>query len=387
VIRKVLLILVPILLTSGCRNPSRRYYPIGLYTVSREEAFLDAGAAGFNTVVTYDRDPQAVVRAERLAAATGLMLVVHPGRSLAVDGSFDPEGVDAALAELARSNTILAWYLFDEPEVYRLREDHLHNFHLYVSGRSPYIPTAFVVGNGEKYRQYAGCSDIAMLDWYPIPLHPLESISHHIRACRPYLGRTQPLWMVIQAFDWTPFSVRVREEGTGRVPTADELRFMAFLAAVEDVDGLFFWSYMTGNGKWDIREHPGLWRDLTSVVQELNAWCGFLVSRKVLGGTDVTDRDATPNGAVRCLLKKVSRGDIRKARKITGDENSLRMKPGRYLLALNASAEETVAELRFRRLRTGAVKDVLRGHTMQVEKGVFREELPPYGVRLYYLGI
>jgi hypothetical protein len=385
--KRVILVLFVVLFLDGCSPASRKFYPIGIYTVPTEKAFLYASEAEFNTVVIYDTDPEVILKAERLATRHGLRLVCHPGYCPRVDGSFDGDRVDRTLSKLKDSKTMLAWYLFDEPEVHGLRPDHLHNFHLYVRERSPHTPTAFVVSNGEKYRDYAACSDIAMLDWYPIPLYPLESIAHHIRECRAYTGRSQSLWMVLQAFDWTPFSKTVRDKGTGRVPTYEELRFMTLLSVVEGVDGLFYWTYETPKGQWIILHHVDLWEDLREVVHELNALYSFLISRKDVEGLTISENGTPSRGRVRCLLRKVARSDLRKAGRIAGTEAAEDFDAGYYLLAVNASGESIDVEFSGIEIGDRDVVEAFAKTTLELKGGAMNDVLQPYGVRLYHLGM
>ena len=385
--RKTAFILLILFFLQGCRTPGRKFYPIGIYTVPNEKTFSDARCAGFNTVLIYDTEPEVIIEAEKLAERSGLKLVCYPGNYPSLDGSFDPNRVDPILNELRNSKNILAWYLYDEPEVHDLRSDHLYNFNLYIKERSPRIPTAFVVGNGEKYRNYAGCSDIAMLDWYPIPLYPLESIAHHITECRAYTGRDQPIWMVLQAFDWTPFSETVRCKGTGRIPTFEELRFMTFLSVVEGVDGLFYWAYRTPKDEWIILDHPELWEDLNKVVKELNDYYAFLISKKRVEGVRVDENPTASRGRIRCLLKKVARSDLRRAVRINRSEIGDAIKAGYYLLAVNSSADSI--EVTFSKVRVGNrnVEELFSGDILELKSGTILDELSAYEVSLYYLGL
>ncbi len=385
--RKVILVLLIILFFGGCSPASRKFYPIGIYTIPTEKAFLDARSAGFNTVLIYDTEPEVILKAEQLAAKYGLRLVCHPGHCPRIDGSFDGDRVDRTLSKLRNSKTMLAWYLFDEPEVHGLRPDLLHNFHLYVRERSPRIPTAFVVSNGEKYRDYAGCSDIAMLDWYPIPLYPLESIAHHIGECRDYTGGNQPLWMVLQAFDWTPFSKTVRDKGTGRVPTYEDLKFMTLLSVVEGVDGLFYWTYETPRGKWTILDHPELWRSLRKVVEELNTLYAFLISRKDVDGVTINENGTASQGRVRCTLRKVGRSDLRKAGRIISSEITKDFEVGHYLLAVNASGVRVEVEFSGVGIDDRDAEELFTKDALELKGGRIRDVLMPYGMKLYYLGM
>ncbi len=385
--RKVILIFLIIFFLHGCRPASREFYPIGIYTVPSEKAFGDACCAGFNTVLIYNTEPEVIIEAEKLAEKSGLKLVCYPGNYPSPDGSFYANRVDQTLKELRNSEYILAWYLYDEPEVYDLRSDHLYNFNLYIKERSPRIPTAFVVGNGEKYRNYAGCSDIAMLDWYPIPLYPPESIAHHITECRAYTGRDQPIWMVLQAFDWTLFSETVRSKGTGRVPTFEELKFMTFLSVVERVDGLFYWTYRTPKDEWIMLDHPGLWEDLNKVVKELNAYYAFLISKKRVEGLRVNETAKASRGQIRCLLKEVARSDLRRAVRITGSNTTEDIEAGYYLLAVNASGSKIEAEFLDFGICDRNVEELFSGDTLELKSGTILDVLSAYEVRLYYLGL
>ena len=384
--RKAVFFILTAFVLQGCGPPARKFYPIGIYTVPTEKAFSDAHEAGFNTVHVYDSKPETILKAVDLAKRLDLRLVCHPGHDPRLDGSFDANRVDQILSKLQYNRTILAWYLYDEPEAHGLRADLLHNFHMYVKERSPHIPTVFVVGNGEKYRDFAGCSDIAMLDWYPIPLYPLESIGHHIRECRAYTTRGQPVWMVLQAFDWTRFSETVRRKGTGRVPSYEELKFMTYLAVVEGVDGLFYWTYQTPRKKWVILDHPELWNDLRKVVEELNVYYAFLLSINDVDGVTVVENGKPTTGRIRFIMRKVSRSDLRKAGRITAQHTALNIRPGYYLSAVNGSGEEINAEFSGLGIDDQDVEELFSKGLLGLRGGEMIDRFSPYEVKLYYLG-
>ena len=383
---KWLVCVLSVLFVQGCGPASRKFYPIGIYTVATEEAFRDARDGGFNTVHIYDTKPDVIAEAERMAGKFGLKLVCYPGNHPRRDGSFNSDRVDETLKQLKYSRSILAWYLYDEPGGRGLRPDLLHDFHLYVKERSARIATGFVVGSGERYRDYAGCSDIAMLDWYPIPLHRLDSIAYHIGKCREYLGRGQEMWMVLQALDWTVFSEKVRRKGTGRAPTLDELRLMTFLSVAEKIDGVFYWSYRTPRDEWIIKGHPRLWEDVRRMASELNGFYPFLISRKEIDGLKVVVSSDVSSPAVKCLFKRVGRSELRRARRVQRGKAGSVIEAGCYLLAVNASEEDIEVEYSGFGSVDGTVMELIEGKILEVSANRLRDVLSPYQVRMYYFG-
>jgi hypothetical protein len=163
---------------------------------------------------------------------------------------------------------LAAWYLQDEPDVARTPPEELAAFERKVKGWSHGAPTAFVVGRGASAERYSASGDALMVDWYPVPHRPLESLGEQVRMTVA-AANGKPVWAVLQAMDWRDYlKPPSGKPAIGRFPDILELRFMSYHAILEGAKGLWFYTYRRPNGAV-LSDAPALWFALTWVVREL----------------------------------------------------------------------------------------------------------------------
>ncbi|MFH2204844.1 MAG: hypothetical protein ABIJ96_17150, partial [Elusimicrobiota bacterium] len=126
----------------------------------------------------------------------------------------------------------------------------------------------FVVGQGSAALTYGHIGDSLMLDWYPVPHLPLDSVADHIDLAYRHLPAGKPLWMVIQAYDWRDEPQRSKKR-IGRFPSYDEIRFMSYLSIVHGAKGLFYFTLKKPGGRNLLEDFPEQWQALARVVREI----------------------------------------------------------------------------------------------------------------------
>ncbi|MBI5210970.1 MAG: hypothetical protein HY927_13455 [Elusimicrobia bacterium] len=229
-----------------------RRFPIGIYNVSDPGLLPSLKENGFDTFMAVaDGDGQ-----ERLAKAArrhGMRMVLSPGPAL--------EGPAGA----TKGWPILAWYLQDEPDVNKVSPETLAERSERVRGRDPGRLRTFVVGSGAAAAKYGSIGDVLMLDWYPVPHRPLETVEEQIELAARSLPKGKPLWMVVQAFDWREDASK---PAVGRFPTHEEIRFMSYLSILSGAKGLFYFRLQKPGGK-TLLDYPELWQALTKVTREI----------------------------------------------------------------------------------------------------------------------
>ncbi len=248
--------LLPLLLLglAACSGP-KTFFPIGLYVVHDPGAVTGLKKAGFNAVQTYIHDPAHIQGLAKACAEHGLKLLAHPFGLMKASAS--TQGIPA-----------LAWYLSDEPDANRVSPAQLCALAENVKRWSPDIPGAFVLGNGRKAEQYKDCGDIMMVDWYPVPHHPLESAGEHVAMTKAAAGK-KPVWAVLQAFSWKDEPIgRMKKPRAGHFPTFGELRFMTYHSILMGAQGIWYFTYTKPDGT-TLDKHPEHWHWLTSVTREL----------------------------------------------------------------------------------------------------------------------
>jgi hypothetical protein len=204
--------------------------------------------AGFNTVV-------ATVSKENLdaAAISGLKVVAH----LPAD--------NRTLIELDNHPALWMWYLIDEPDMHLVSPKTVirKNANLKRFARKP---TLVVLMSGAAAERYRGTADQLAVDWYPVPWAPIGTMAREMRLARLALNG-KPFYAILQAFDWKAFPRLLRTDAALRPPSREELRCMAYLALMQGASGVFFYTYDVAN--WKLTDHPDLWRDSSTLAQEI----------------------------------------------------------------------------------------------------------------------
>ena len=243
------LLLCPLALNAGD-------FPLGLYSVNTVKDIKTVKKAGFDTIQTYNQNPQDLTALAQEAQKQGLKVLFYPDK---LEGEF---------IEKARTWPVAAWYIYDEPGVHHLRYKILKDLDNRATAKFPKDKTTFVVGKGANIRAYADISDIIMVDWYPVPHLALTSLGQQIQDAKYYLAKNKvpdkPVWAVVQSFDWRNFKQhRPDDQRIGRFPTAAEMRFMAYHAITEGAEGIFFFHYQNP------KQHKEEWEIISQVSKEL----------------------------------------------------------------------------------------------------------------------
>lgn len=248
-------------------------FPVCFYGVN-EPASLDMlHRSGFNCFQTYLDDPAKLAGLAETARGLGMRMVAPPYKVM-----------ESAYAQKAKKWPVLAWYLRDEPEVGWMPAADLLAMDKRVKEWSPGQRTAFVMGHGLPAMVYGAAGDAVMLDWYPVPHLPLESVGRELALVREGVRLTdparpeKPLWAVLQAFDWIEYPQR-RKKKVGGWPTFEQVRFMTWLAVARGASGIFYFKY-ADNKNVPLPQRPELWERYTRVANELNAMRKVLVKGK-----------------------------------------------------------------------------------------------------------
>lgn len=247
------------LLAASCTRapaPVLERFPIGMFGV-RQVAEVDALAKeGFDTFMA--EADTATVRAMGVRARRhGMRMMGHPG-------AFQKAGV--APADLP----IDAWYVYDEPDVQGLSSATVAAGISAVKSWDPKTPATFVIGQGSPAKKYAGIGDALMLDWYPVPHHPIGTVGDEIDKAYWYTGG-RPLWFLVQSFDWRDWiKQHPGKPPIGRFPDHIELRAMSYLAVIHGAQGLFYYTLKRGDGS-SLLDWPELWQATARMAREIRS--------------------------------------------------------------------------------------------------------------------
>jgi len=249
-------------------------FPIGIYGVNNPEDIKIVKEAGFNTIQTYNSSPEKLKLLADEAKKQKVWLVIPSNKIIKKD--FDEE---------TETWPVLAWYIFDEPDVVKISREKLNTLDINTKNVFPKAKTVFVIGQGKTEIPYYDLADVLMVDWYPVPHLPLESFGQQINIARELLQELKcpgkDLWAVVQAFDWKEFKQnRNDNDRIGRFPTKEEMRFMSYDAVFNGATGLFYFIY-TSNGVPLPKAKPNNWADLSSVAKEMACLRGVFQSKVV----------------------------------------------------------------------------------------------------------
>ncbi len=239
-------------------------FTIGLYGVKTSSDVVLAKEAGFNCVQTYISEPKTIDSLAEEAIKNDIKLVVYPDKIIK-DKKYKIE---------AKKYPIKAWYLFDEPDVWKLSREKLISLNENTKKIYPDIQTTFVLGQGFPFVPYYDIADILMVDWYPVPHLPLESFGENIALAKLGLvlmgQEKKELWAVVQMFDWKEYKqYRKDENRIGRFPKKEEIRFMSYDAIFNGATGLFYFTCYSG-GQPLAQAKPKEWTKTVEVIQEMS---------------------------------------------------------------------------------------------------------------------
>lgn len=255
--RMVLCALVMAVSSAACAQPRLPEFPIGMYGVEDSRQIGRLREAGFDCFQSYSESSGTLHALARGARKAGMRILAHP------------HGLIAA-GSAPKDWPLAAWYLQDEPDVTRTPPTELESLDEKVRRWSPGVPTAFVVGQGSAVARYAGAGDVVMVDWYPVPHLPLESVGEQVGLAVAG-ARGKPVWAVLQAMDWRGYPQRnATKARIGRFPNQTELRFMSYDAVFAGARGLWYFTDTMPGGK-PLGDRPELWSSVAAVAREMRA--------------------------------------------------------------------------------------------------------------------
>jgi hypothetical protein len=246
-------LLVVLLCASACAKSGPPDFPVGLFGVDTPADADAAKDAGFNAFQSYATSPAQLTA----LAARGMSMLVSPRDLISSTAS-------------VKGWPLAAWYLQDEPDVAGTPPAELAAFEARVRAWSPGTPTAFVVGIGTAAATYAQTGDALMVDWYPVPHLPLQSVGEQVRAVVS-VAKGRPVWAVLQSMDWRDFAQHnPKKPRIGRFPDRAEMRFMAYDAVLSGARGIWFFTWRPVPGR-TLADRPAEWFAVSDVAREMAA--------------------------------------------------------------------------------------------------------------------
>lgn len=246
--------------SAGCapdREAAARRFPIGIYSVEDPGHLARLREDGFDTFFPDAHTREDLRGLAKEAKRLGMRMVLSPRRD--------------APSDQTHAWPVAAWYLQDEPDVNGVSVSELEKISDKTRAWDPSRPQTFVVGQGGAAKPYAHIADILMLDWYPVPHLPLDSVADHLDLALSYMPKGKPLWMVLQAFDWRDEPQKdPKKPRVGRFPDHAEIRFMSYASVLHGAGGLFYFRLRRPSGR-TLFEYPEMWRAVSRVTREFKS--------------------------------------------------------------------------------------------------------------------
>ncbi|MEI7529983.1 MAG: hypothetical protein WCK76_13690 [Elusimicrobiota bacterium] len=237
-------------------------FPLCMYGINAPAELAAIKKAGFNCFQTYAQEPGKLAALAAGAARLELKMLAAPDKVIV-----------STYAAAARGWPMLAWYLYDEPEMGKMPAEELERLDRRVKDWDAGQRTAFVVGTGSAAYVYGATADALMVDWYPVPHLGLETVGSHVAITKRGAVWTdrarprKPVWAVLQAFDWREYPPQLTPP-VGRFPTFEEVRFMSYVAIARGASGLFYYTFSHNYGP--LTAKPELWAIYERIAAELN---------------------------------------------------------------------------------------------------------------------
>ena len=239
-----------------------RPFPLCMYGVNHPADLKTLKKAGITCAQSYRTDPELLAPLAQEAQKQNMQIVFYPGKV-----------IGSAYEEQARSWPVLAWYLVDEPDVWRWTREQVTQANQKTKQTFPRHATTLVIGQGKTKIPFYDLSDTLMVDWYPVPHLDLSSFGDNVRWAKEgqntYHAGQRPLWGVVQIFDWKDFKQhRPDNDRIGRFPTEAEIRFMSYDGILNGAEGLFYFTF-DYKGQPLAQARPEWWTRVRNVTREL----------------------------------------------------------------------------------------------------------------------
>ena len=334
-------------------------FPIGICGVTGSNSLPVLRMAGFNLVLgSNSRDFLDYARSNDLA----VFMTFHSQKNFQM---------------LDHHPATWAWLLDDEPEMKGIPPVVVLAKHQTVKRLGATKPTAVVLFQGHTAQDYARIADITLCDHYPIPWQPLCVFGQNLRLIRSALSSQGQLVAIIQAFDWSYYRDQFDAGSTPlRSPTYEEIRCMTYCALAQGVNGLLYYAYDDGPGRWRMQEHPETWEALCRVVKEVNERLPLFKADQVWWAKE--HRWAKGDSAFNAVWESSIDAVLLEVK-----EGNRTVPPGSYILAVNNSEKRHGYSLRLPPGTADLVPVLEEARDEVTRDGWLNTTFGPYEVHVY----
>ncbi len=258
------------LATGGVAIDGKPQFLLGMYGV-RTQDIPEMAQAGYDFVhnYTWDGAGSNASAIEYLDACHkhGLQAFIGFDRQKlqACDETFVAERVGA----LGRHPALLAWYLFDEPDLPHqyVPPDQLRRLYQLIHTLDPLHPVIVTVAQGNMMPRYHDSYDVYWSMDYSTPANNARNFDTHRQALRPGV----PIMSIVHCYQGNaPGGAKFDPDKFAPGPAM--LRACAFMALAHDSSGLCWWWWGQGSNIFmTVANAPTAWAALKATVAQIRA--------------------------------------------------------------------------------------------------------------------
>lgn len=257
----------------GLSIDGEKRFLLGMYGVS-EEHMAEMARAGFDYVHSYrwdgSGDTESALAYLDAAQRHGLraFMGLERGRLMAYDERFVAERV----AALMRHPALLAWYLFDEPDLEHqyVSPEWLERYYRLIRALDPFHPVVVTCAGDGAVPRYRDALDVHWTQVY----RGTEYVAARIDRHREMLREGTPLAAILHCYDRA--QSELLKGGGEPDPAAFEpngrlMRANAFMAIAHNSSGLLWWWWGYGGGGrfFTVANAPEAWASLQETVADI----------------------------------------------------------------------------------------------------------------------
>lgn len=354
-------------LTGGLIVNRLPFFPFGFYCYSPVFPTLpeEEVVKGFNVISPYQKIMPETLN-ERKAymdrcAELGMkvhynLLSVSGGGGVGskIEGLSDEEKRERLIAEinLFRNHpALLAWYISDEPNGYKIPPEKLEEIYRIVKENDPWHPVSIVfMAPFLASAKYSKALDIVMADPYPIPDHPVTMPGDVAAQLKTEFKGKRPFWIVPQAFGGG--------ELWSREPTIQEIRSMTWQSIINGATGI---QYFVRQGLDYFPKSAAMWGECGRMAVEVAELTPWLLS----------DEDPLPVSS--------SSGNVIVTSRL--HNNQL------IIMAVNKSNLPVSTSFRIGGAFNGKARVLFENRIISVNGGTIYDQLSPLGSQVYLINL
>jgi hypothetical protein len=353
--------------TGGMIVNNRQFFPFGFYCYSPVSPTLpeEEIVKGFNMISPYQKiAPESLgERKAYMDRCAELGMKVHynlislsgGGGVGSKSGDLSPEEKRLRLIEEIKTfmnhPALLAWYISDEPNGFKIPPDSLEKIYRIVKNTDPWHPASMVfMAPFLASRNYANALDIVMADPYPVPTHPITLAGDVTGQLKTEFTCKRAVWMVLQAFGGG--------EWWGREPTIQELRSMTWQSLINGATGI---QYFVRQGLNYFPKSVAAWNECGRMAMEVAEITPWLLSDEETFPVEASSKNIL-------VTSKVHNGQL-------------------LIMAVNKVNQPVAAAIRIKGFYSGNANLIFENRSLPVNGGLINDYLAPYGSQVYLIDI